>query len=317
MNLFRRVVRLVLLGLGLVAGLVLGVAAYMARQMIRPSRRDLWASPADAGLPYEEVEFPARDGLRLSGWFIPAADGAGGARPTIVVVHGWLWNRLGQAADSFLANVSGALPVDLLRLTHALHEAGFNVLSFDARNHGRSAQGGPVTFGLQESNDLLGALEYLGERDNVDEERIGVVGFSMGANSVLFALPHTTSVRAAAAIQPTSPHLFAERYASDLLGPLGKPVLSVAELLYQGASHMSLSGIEPLMVVAGAGDVPVLYVQSTGDRWGSVSNVAQLAARTPGAVDPYFLDAQQRHDGYRYPVQHPELLTDFFSQHLA
>ena len=68
----------------------------------------------DAGLSYENVEFPARDGLRLSGWFIP--------RPTpattvMCCTHG---QAAGSAnATSLLANISSALPIDLLHFAHA------------------------------------------------------------------------------------------------------------------------------------------------------------------------------------------------------
>jgi pimeloyl-ACP methyl ester carboxylesterase len=307
MNLFRRVVRLVLVLASLLAGVIATMAAFFARQMIRPTRERLWAVPADAGLPYEDVEFPARDGLRLSGWFIPAADTPG---PAVILVHGWPWNRLGSAADSLLANLSGALPVDFLRLAHALHGAGFHVLMFDLRNHGQSAEGGAVTFGLQEANDLLGALEYLAGRAEVSAAQIGVAGFSMGANTVLYALPHTERIAAAVAVQPTSPAVFADRYATDLVGPLGRPALALAQLVYEQASHLSLPAIEPVLAAAGAGDTPVLYVQGTGDRWGSVSNVAHMADQTPNAA-PLFVETHHRYGGYRYVVDNPHVIIDF------
>jgi len=72
MHSFRRAIRLFLLIVGALAGMVTVVAAYMVKMLIRPPRQRLWASPADLGMPFEDVHFPARDGLRLSGWFIPA-----------------------------------------------------------------------------------------------------------------------------------------------------------------------------------------------------------------------------------------------------
>jgi len=318
MNLFRRVIRFFLTLLGLLAGLVVAVALFFARQMIRPARVRLWATPADAGMEYEDVEFPARDGLRLSGWFIPAATENGDPGPAIVLVHGWPWNRLGEAADTLMANISGASPVDLLRLAHALHRGGYHVLMFDLRNHGQSAESNAVTFGLQESNDLLGALDYAAGRDDVDEGRIGVVGFSMGANTLLYALPSAGAIRAGVAVQPTSYQVFAPRYAEDLLGPLGKPVAALASLIYEQASHMPPSAVEPVFAAAGAPEnVPILYVQGKGDRWGTVSNVAHMADRTPGAVPPIFVDTHHRFGGYRYVVDNPDVLMGFFGEHMA
>lgn len=316
MNLFRRVMRLVTFLLGLLAGLVMALVVFISRQLISPTRQRLWAVPSDAGLDYIDVEFPARDGLRLSGWFVPAESEESASKPAIVLVHGWTWNRLGDSGETLLANISGGLQVDLLRLTYELHEAGYHVLSFDLRNHGQSAGGGPVTFGLQESNDLLGALDFLSTRDEVDQERIGVVGFSVGANTLLYSLPHTDRIAAGVAVQPTSPELFAKRYAQDLLGPLAAPVLALVKLIYQQAGHLPLAAIEPVMAAGGSGETPILYIQGTGDRWGSVSNVAQMAAKSPHSVEPLFVETHHRFGGYRFPVQHPETLTEFFADHL-
>lgn len=72
MNLFRRAIRFFLIVAGLVAAVVAAATAFFLRYLLRPPRQPLWATPEDAGMPFEEVEFPARDGLRLSGWFIPA-----------------------------------------------------------------------------------------------------------------------------------------------------------------------------------------------------------------------------------------------------
>lgn len=310
MDLFRRAIRLFLMVLGLVAGFTVAAALFFWRQMVQPPRQPLWANPMDAGMSYEDVEFPARDGLRLSGWFIPAASAPAA---TVIVLHTWAGSRLGEDATSLLANISGALPIDLLRFAHALHTAGYNVLSFDLRNHGQSAGSNAITFGLQESNDLLGALDWLQQRGAIDSSRVGVVGFSLGANALLYALPQTKSVAAAVAVQPTSPRLFARRYAADLLGPLGTLALAVTSALYGLSARISLDAIEPVFAAAGAGDTPVLYVQGKGDRWGSVSNVAHMASQTPNAVSPLFVDGNHRYAGYRYVVDHPEVILDFFS----
>lgn len=94
MTLFRRVLRFLFLLAGVTVGLITAVAAFFARRMVAPPRQPLWATPADLGMAFEEVQFPAKDGVRLSGWFIPAGEQANGA--TLVFVHGWGWNRLGK-----------------------------------------------------------------------------------------------------------------------------------------------------------------------------------------------------------------------------
>ena len=68
MNLLRRAIRLFLFVASAVAAAMLGGALFLYRQMTRPVRQPIWANPLDAGMPFEDIEFPARDGLRLSGW---------------------------------------------------------------------------------------------------------------------------------------------------------------------------------------------------------------------------------------------------------
>jgi len=313
MLLFRRAVQIFLLIAGLAAAALIGAALFFYRQLVRPVRQPLWATPEDAGLPFEDVEFPAGDGTRLSGWFINAGAGSGG---TVVLVHGWPWNRLGEGADHLLGNVSGYRPVDLLRLAHALHGAGYHVLSFDLRNHGMSAAHGPVTFGLAEASDVLGALDYLAGREDVDPQRMAAIGFSMGANTLLYALSRNAPLRAVVAVQPVSVRLFADRYAADVLGPFGRPVLALVDLMYARTSGMRLQAIEPLLAAAGSGETPVLYVQGEGDRWGSASNVGHMAALTLHAEGLVLVPSDERFGGYQYLVDHPEIAMDFLGRHL-
>src|SRR5262245_32339326 len=70
-------------------GLVVGTLAY-AWVATHPPRRKVRTPDDGDAMPLEEVEFLARDGMRLSGWFSPHPD----ARGTIVFCHGHTGNRL-------------------------------------------------------------------------------------------------------------------------------------------------------------------------------------------------------------------------------
>lgn len=316
MTKFRRSIRWLFGIAGFTLGLAAAISAYVARSMIAPARQHIGASPQNKGLAFEDVQFPARDGLRVSGWFIPAAaettlDGA-----TIVLTHGWQWNRSGYEGGNLFSNLTGSEPVDLLRLTSDLSAGGYNVLTFDLRNHGESATAHPVTFGQSEAKDLLGALDYLEDRDDVDSNRIGVMGFSIGANTILFALPQTGQIKAAIAVQPMTPAVFTRRITGNLFGIFGSLINAVSGFFYQLFGGPRLAGIVPAFAASGSGGVPVLYVQGTGDDWGSAEDVSVMADMTPGTQQLLFVNSQHRSGGYTYVLDHSAVASRFFQEHL-
>ena len=314
MSLFRRTIRFVLAGTAVLMAVLSAIALFVARLITAPPREKVWATPSDLGLAFEPIEFPARDdAVRLSGWFVPVKVGLA---PTVVVVHGWLWNRLGSTGEGFVANVTHGGKVDLLRLTQALHRAGYHVVQYDGRNHGQSASHGPVTFGYMEANDLLGCLDYLAKRPDVDQHGLGVVGFSMGANTALYALARTTAVRAAVLVQPTSIAHFQQRFTRYMVGPLARPLNALIHFFVQRLGGVPLHALDPLTIAPATGHTPLLFIQGEGDPWGSVDNVAHIAMEAPGTVATLWVDAKDRFAGYQYPIEHPELITSFLGDYL-
>lgn len=312
---FRRVLRLISLLLGFVLGIISVVVAYLARRMVAPDRQPLWTTPAEMGLAYENVNFPAQDSVRLSGWFIPAPRTANPTGATIILVHDWTWNRLGDAAADLMANLSGTTPVELLRLTRSLHYEGYHVLMYDQRNHGESASHPPVTFGRSEAYDLIGAINYLCTRPEVDKTKLGAIGFSMGANAILYALPQTDQITAAIAVQPMTISSYVEGYSEDLLGVPGKVILPAVEAIYSSIGGIRLSALQPAFAAAGGGDTPVLFIQCKADQWGSLDDVNRLRAATPEGEGPLYVDGAHRYQGYQYLVENPKIATTFFERY--
>lgn len=303
------------------AGLLVLLAipvAFSARSMVRPGRILPWTTPREAlGLAYEDVSFPAQDGVALKGWFIPASEDVTRPAPTVVMIHGWCWNRLGTRMKSMLNDFPAGKPVDLAPMAGALHAQGYHVLMFDLRNFGESERKGVYTGGWLESRDLLGALDYLAQRDDVDPQRVGVMGFSVGGNILLFALAHTHGIRAGVAIQPSRVSVFSENFAKKDLKGIGWLINPMVNVVYRACGGLDLRDVDPALAVAGADPVPVLFMQGTGDRWGTVEDVQRMAAATPGGLPPIVMETGHRFDGYNYAVQHPEITLDFFQKHLS
>ena len=196
--------------------------------MLFSRRAPIERTPAEVGLDYEDVAFKAGDGVDLKGWFIPSGQSSG---PAVVLVHGWMWNRVG--------NVAGKVPVDdrdvdFLPVTKALHDAGFHVLLFDLRLHGESGKSRHlVTFGPIEARDFIGAVNYLRSRADVDGQRIGALGISMGGSIALHGAPDCQPIKALLAYQPSTVPVFNGNFCKDQFGTLGKPLPTGVELIYR------------------------------------------------------------------------------------
>jgi fermentation-respiration switch protein FrsA (DUF1100 family) len=117
-----------------------------------PDEADL---PVNHGLTAEAIEFRSGGGVSLSGWYIAAENSV----QTIVVCSG----------------ANGSLDADV-HVAPWLHEAGFNVLLFNWRAHGKS-EGEVVTLGFNERYDLIAAVQFARSKG---AERVGALGFSMG-----------------------------------------------------------------------------------------------------------------------------------------
>jgi len=197
------------------------------------------------------------------------------------------------------------------------------------RNHGRSGSSPTVTFGCDEAQDLLGAVSYLRGRSDssagastssarsVDAGRIGALGYSMGANTVMFACAKTDDIRAAIAVQPVRPVSFANRLANSLLGPLSGLALSVARKVYYNAGGPLWETTDPAIIADLIHPTPILYLQGDGDPWGDVPNVRRFYDLGRPPVDISIVPSKNRFDGYLYLSEHPEVMLKFFDQHLA
>lgn len=286
------------------------------RAMIAPPRQPLTHTPGDIGLPYESTFFTSEDDVALRGWFIPRANDDGSPAPAIAIVHGWPWNRLGNAADHIIAPGIPNAPVDLLAPAAALHRAGFHTLLFDLRNHGISGSHHPVTFGLHEQRDLAAAVGWLRQRAGVEPARLGLLGFSMGANTIILGLPRVQPIRAVALIQPVQPTTFAARLASTLFGPLATPMLAQTEFLYQRAGGPPLAAVDVIAAAGAMGETAALFVQGSGDPWGRVEDVALMAKRHRGPKQVVLAETTDRYGGYHWSADHAEELVSFFQTHL-
>ncbi len=218
-----------------------GVSLYLTRRM----KRTAFHTAAEYGLESEDVTFPATDGLRLRGCWIPAND----SKRTVILLHGH----------------GGSLDWDLHRAPF-LHEAGFNVFLFDFRAHGLS-EGRLATFGYLERRDVLGAIEYLKGRG---QNRLGLLGFSYGAIASMLTAPLCDEVRAVVADGgPTRMRIALIAHGMDLGLPRWLAVwFAWATIIFTSIRFgANMFAYEPVRWVGKISPRPILFVHGELDKY--------------------------------------------------
>jgi uncharacterized protein len=151
---------------GVLAAALVGVAGlgyvtvHTARAVVPPNQ---------LGVAHENVKFTTGDGLELEGWYIPSRNGA--------------------AVISFPGRNGPQ------RQARMLARHGYGVLLFDRRGEGRS-EGRPNSWGWGGDADVKAAIAYLQQRPDVDPDRIGGIGLSVGGEMMLETAAETDDLAA-------------------------------------------------------------------------------------------------------------------------
>lgn len=242
----RRPLRTLLASVVLVVAVVgaLNVTGCMESMFYYPERA---ATPAPAEFPGAEmVTFTSADGTQLAGWFIPSQNSAAPSTqaPTILHVHG--------NAGNITSHIG---------FTEYLPAAGFNLLLFDYRGYGESE--GSARRRAPLIADTNAALDYLVSRPDIDPNRIGMYGHSLGGAIGLNVMHDRPEIRAAViesafaswqsvaanAVGGEQPGWFARLLARTLIRDGNRPVDAIAEI------------VRPILVIHGTSDslVPISH----------------------------------------------------------
>jgi fermentation-respiration switch protein FrsA (DUF1100 family) len=230
---------------GATAALLSAVSGFLLYQYTRA--RGQWGTDEPPAGTAEEVSFTsAEDNMRISGWFFGASDSRRG--PAVVLCHGiWTGRR------------------ECLPLALRFRAAGYNVLCFDFRAHGGS-DGRFISVGHHETNDVIGAVQYLKQRPEVDPARIGVIGFSMGAAATIQAAARCADIAAVVADSAYATFVDAAKYSFSLVTRL--PHFPIAPLALQCARwmiHVDAMQLRPIDVIGRISPRPILLTHGTLD----------------------------------------------------
>jgi len=215
-----------------------GGAFALGDAMTRPVYRAAGAPPRE--LQAQPVRIALPDGASVSGWFSPGRQGRG----AVLLLHGVRGSRHAMVARAMF----------LLGL-------GIATLAIDLPGHGESPAP-RITFGANESRGAAAALAWLARR--CPGERIGAIGVSLGAASLVLARPDPAPAAVVLeSMYPTIEEAVADRLAAHLCAPAA---LLAPALLWQmpwrlGVTPAQLHPIAalpslhaPLLIAAGAVD---------------------------------------------------------------
>ena len=291
------------------------------------TRSPVLHSPSEQGLDYERITFPSRDGVPLEGWFIPVA----GSDKLVIANHPMGFSRSGLPAHlepwaSAWRSSGNDFEVDFVPDYRILHDAGYNVLTYDLRNFGLSgaANGGIGSSGLFEARDVLGSLRYARSTEAMRHMTIGLFSRCLGCNATFVAMTQDPvafdGVRCVVGVQPGSTEVILGRQ----LALAGVPTDRLADRLVDLERRIVLrTGI-------GFADrnphewarnvcVPTFLYQVHDDVLTTPTDVATMYENIPVADKKLaWIDGTSRRwDGYLEFQRRPQPMLDWLGTHMA
>jgi pimeloyl-ACP methyl ester carboxylesterase len=290
--------------------------------IVKPLRSVLHKTPDDYGMTgWRDIYFQSDDGTPLEGWYIPAK---GGQSDKLVIFNHALPmcragfpGHLGEPWSNF-----DGVEIDFVIQMKHLTDAGYNVLTYDIRNHGNSgaANGGLSGIGRWEWRDCVGAKTYVDNDPELSEMKVGLYSQCMGGNSQYEAIYRRPDLfeDVACMCSPMVVSMSAIFSAfSELQGISQYQELIDYELLKMGA--WLADEMTPQHFASGV-HMPVLMIQVLEDAWTRNPEDAQKTFDLIASNEKelFWIENTTRRfkDGYNYFGRHPEKVIGFFDVHM-
>ena len=203
--------------------------------------------------------------------------------------------------------------LDMLDRARFLSNAGYSVLFFDFQAHGESA-GTQITFGFLESRDAQAAVKFA--RTVAPEEKIGVIGVSMGGAAALLASP-PLSIDAIVfeQVYPTLDQAISDRI-SMRLGPwlrMLTPLLSWQLAPRLGISSEALRPMDHAAAISAA----KLFIGGTEDQHTTPREMREMVDAAAEPKELWMVPKAKHVDLARFgKAEYQARILKFFDRHL-
>lgn len=268
---------------------LLAVAWDVGGKLVAPHRNVVGAVPE--GLSGKKVTFVSDDRLKVHGWHLPTPDSKG----TVILLHPIRTDRramLGRAA--------------------MLNKAGYTTLLIDLPSHGES-DGNAITAGWRERHAVSAAVHYVRLQNR--EEKVAIVGWSLGGAAALFSSPLDVDALVLEAVYPSVTEAIHNRIELRL-GGLHHVVAPL--LLYQFYPRLGVSAGEltPIDHIA-AVKAPVLIMAGDLDSHTTLAESRSLYAAASEPKKFHLFEGASHQDFYRYDREGYEAaVLAFLANHL-
>jgi alpha-beta hydrolase superfamily lysophospholipase len=272
-----------------------GVSLFLAERLTRPTNRPPWFDARQLECEARPWSARTRDGVMLRGWHLPSEKG----RHLIALVHG-MWSSWGEMAA----------------LGRDLHSRGFDVLLFDLRGHGQS---GPsrLYLGRRERFDICAVLSWA-ESQGFTQDRVGWLGYSMGASTLLLEGARNPGIHVAVVDSAYGdlPKVLRRELSkhSGLPSWFNPGILLAARLVY----GVRTDDLVPIHHARAWGDRPLLVIHGEADSIVPVTQAKELAAAVGNSCMTLTLPGVDHVQAYDSdPARYVDLVGGFFDEHLA
>lgn len=268
--------------------------------MLKPKQNTpIVSTPKDFGLNFEDVTFTTPDGVTLSAWLL------NGSNDKVII-----------QAHPVTTNRSGMGETEQLKTAKAFVEAGYSVLMFDARNHGKSEKG-KVEYAVgspDDAPDFVGAVDFITSRPEYKNANIGIHAQCFGVNATTHAfgledgLQSRENLKAISLTQPASWGMLMRPQAGDaFVDEVNK------QLIAKGAKDLDATPLEDASKI----NVPTLVVQNSNDPSGTLPFVEKFYNAIPTTKEKWMFDGKaDRSFAYYHETTNPERLVEWFNSQL-
>jgi pimeloyl-ACP methyl ester carboxylesterase len=273
------------------AGISLLIAHILTGPNNRPTVIDAQEISGDA------MAWSARtsDGLTLRGWYCPTPE----RRRLIVLVHG-----MGGSRD------------EMARIGRDLHADGYDVLLFDLRGHGLSDRS-RLYMGGRERGDIRAVLDWA-TRKGYPSDRVGWLGYSMGASTLLMEAAQNARIRTVVLDSPFGnlPELLDRQLTqhSHLPRWFNPGILTAARIAY----GVRTDNLIPLRSALQWGRRPMLLIHGEADSIVPVAQARQIARVVGPTCQAVILPGVEHVGAYKQaPRRYIAAVDRFFDRNLA